>query len=171
MGRHRDIRQINHGGQPCTLSALAGTWRSLDSVTRFVGREGGRITDLVAQAAWVLVAAFVLSFVYELYRATAKAGTSRHDSMQSFAKNNIAFYALATIVIALLFAGFEWAPWIGLLFSGGAITASILYYNPKIMLERAPGIVDWSEDIVFTGLLFVAATLLLYKVLGLTLQP
>lgn len=129
------------------------------------------MTNLGTQAAWVLVAAFVLSLVYELYRATAKADTSRHDSLQSFVKNNIAFYAVAAIVIALIFAGFKWAEWIGLLFSGGAIIASILYYNPKIMLERAPGIIDWFEDIVFCGLLFVAAALLLYDVLGSTLEP
>ncbi len=129
------------------------------------------MTDLVSQAAWILVAAFVLSFVYELYRATAKAGTSRHDSMQSFAKNNIVFYVIATIVIALLFAGSEWAAWVGLVFSGGAIMASILYYNPKIMVERAPGVIDWFEDIVFTGLLFVAAGLLLYDVMEITLKP
>ena len=129
------------------------------------------MTDLVTQAAWVLVAAFVLSFVYELYRATVKVGTSPHDSMQSFVKNNVAFYAIAGIVIALLFTGFEWAPWIGLVFSGGAFAASILYYNPKIMMQRAPGIIDWFEDIVFTGLLLVAAALLLYSVLGITLKP
>lgn len=128
-------------------------------------------SNLVTQAAWILVAAFALSFVYELYRATAKAGTSRHDSVQSFAKNNIAFYLAAAIVIGLMLAGFEWASWIGLLFSVGAIAASILYYNPKIMLERAPGIIDWFEDLVFTGLLFLASGLILYKTLGITLQP
>jgi phosphatidylserine synthase len=133
-------------------------------------KEDG-LTDPVTQAAWVLLAAFVLSFLYELYRATAKAGTSQHDSMQGFAKNNVAFYVVATIVIALLFAGFEWTPWIGLLFSVGAIAASILYYNPKILLERNPGIIDWFEDIVFTGLLSVASSLLVYKVLGITIQP
>jgi hypothetical protein len=37
------------------------------------------------------------------------------------------------------------------------------------MLERQPGVVDWIEDLVFTGLLFVAATLLLYEVLGMEL--
>jgi hypothetical protein len=126
--------------------------------------------DLTTQAAWVLIAAFLLSFVYEVYRATAKAGTSRHDSMESFARNNIIFYVVATIVIALLFAGYEWAAWVGLVFSVGSIAASILYYNPKIMLERAPGIIDWFEDIVFTGLLFLAAGLLVYKVLGITLE-
>ena len=129
------------------------------------------VTNLVTQAGWVLVTAFALSFVYELYRATVKRGTSRHDSMQSFVKNNVAFYAIASIVIALLFTGFEWAPWIGLVFSVGAVGASILYYNPKIMMERGPGIVDWFEDIVFTGLLLVAAALLLYSILGITLQP
>ena len=127
--------------------------------------------DLTTQAAWVLVAAFLLSFVYEIYRATAKAGTSPHDSMESFAKNNIVFYAVATIVIAMLFARFAWAAWIGLVFSAGSIAASILYYNPKIMIERDPDAIDWFEDIVFTGLLFVAATLLLYEVLGVTLKP
>lgn len=129
------------------------------------------MSHLVTQAAWVLVAAFVLSFVYELYRATAKAGTSRHDSMRAFVKNNIALYTIAAIVIALLFARLEWASWVGLVFSGGVIAASILYYNPKILLERAPGIIDWLEDITFTGLLFVAAGLLIYQVLGVTLQP
>jgi len=124
----------------------------------------------VTQAAWMLAAAFTLSLVYELWRATAKAGKSRHDSIGSFVKNNVVFYAIAWIVIALLFAGFDWAQWIGLVFSAGAFTASIFYYNPKIMMERAPGVIDWCEDILFSGLLLVAAVLLLYAVLGVSLQ-
>jgi hypothetical protein len=51
------------------------------------------------------------------------------------------------------------------------ILVSIFYYNPKIMLERRPGVIDWLEDLVFTGLLFVSATLLLYEIVGKTLQP
>jgi hypothetical protein len=39
------------------------------------------------------------------------------------------------------------------------------------MLERKPGIIDWLEDLVYTGLLFVAATLLVYEIVGKTLQP
>ena len=115
--------------------------------------------------------AFGLSLLYELWRATAKAGTSRHDSMQSFVKNNVPFYAIAWIVIALLFAGFESARWVGLVFSAGAILASISYYNPKIMLQRAPRMIDWFEDLIFTGLLLVAAVFLLYSLLGIELQP
>lgn len=127
------------------------------------------MTDLVAHAAWILAINFVLSFVYELYRATIKAGTSRHDSMRSFVQT-LGLYVVAAAVVAALFAGPGWAAWAGLVFSCVMILVSIFYYNPTIMLERRPGIVDWFEDLVFTGLLFVAATLLLYDVLGLTLQ-
>ena len=76
----------------------------------------------------------------------------------------------SAIVIAALFAGAGWAAWAGLVFSGVMILVSIFYYNPTIILERQPGIIDWVEDLVFTGLLFVAATLLLYEILGMTLQ-
>ena len=129
------------------------------------------MTDLVEQAAWVLVAAFVLSLAYELYRATAKAGTSSHDSMAAFVKNNLALYVVAALVIGFLFAGFRWAPWVGLIFSAVVTVASILYYNPKIILERKPGIIDWFEDLVFTSLVFLAMALLGYQVLGVTLVP
>jgi hypothetical protein len=129
------------------------------------------MTDLVTQAAWVLVAAFVLSLAYELYRATAKAGVSSHDSPASFVKNNVALYLVAALVIVLLFAGFEWAPWVGLVFSAVVTAASILFYNPRILLERNPGVVDWFEDIAFTSLVFLAMALLLYQVLGVTLEP
>jgi phosphatidylserine synthase len=129
------------------------------------------MTDLVTQAAWFLTAAFVLSLVYELYRATAKAGTSPHDSPQAFVKDNVPLYAAAAVVIALLFAGVDWAPWVGLIFAAGVTGASIFYYNPKVILQRRPGLVDWFEDLVFTGLLILAAALLAYQVLGVTLEP
>ena len=71
----------------------------------------------------------------------------------------------------MLFVGFDWAPVIGLLFSAAVIGASIVYYNPRIMLDRQPGMIDWFEDVVFTGLVFVAGALLLYQVLGVALEP
>jgi hypothetical protein len=37
-----------------------------------------------SQVSWILIVAFALSLLYELYRSTAKAGTSKHDSMGSF---------------------------------------------------------------------------------------
>jgi hypothetical protein len=129
------------------------------------------MTGLATQAAWVLAAAFLLSLVYEIYRATVKAGTSRHDSIDAFVKNNVVLYMLAAVVIGLLFVGFDWASVIGLVFSVVVIGASILYYNPRIMLDRQPGMIDWFEDVVFTGLVFVAGALLLYQVLGVALEP
>jgi phosphatidylserine synthase len=130
-----------------------------------------RSVDLVGQAAWILVAAFVLSLAYELYRATVKAGTSPHDSMAAFVRTDLALYVVAAVVIASLFAGFRWAPWVGLIFSAAVTAVSILYYNPKIMPARKPGLLDWFEDLVFTGLNILATALLLYQVLGVTLEP
>jgi UDP-N-acetylmuramyl pentapeptide phosphotransferase/UDP-N-acetylglucosamine-1-phosphate transferase len=123
------------------------------------------MTLLAAHASWVLIVAFAGSLLYELYRATAKAGTSRHDSPDALARQ-IPLYAGAAIAIGLLFVRFELASWIGLGFTVVVIGISILYYNPTIMRERQPGIVDWLEDLLFTGLLFVAAALLAYDVSG-----
>jgi phosphatidylserine synthase len=125
---------------------------------------------LVTHAAWVLVITFTISFCYELYRATIMAGTSRHDSLRGLAQT-LVLYVVAATVIAALFAGLSWAVWAGLVFSVLMILVSIFYYNPKVLLERKPGIIDWLEDLVYTGLLFVAATLLVYEIVGKTLRP
>jgi hypothetical protein len=130
----------------------------------------GGVTILEQHAAWVLVATYGLSLVYELWRATARAGSTPHDSMRIFLTQGLLLYALATVVIVLLFAGVPGAAWVGLVFCVAYILVSILYYNPRIMLERNPGPIDWFEDLVFTGLLFVAAALLLYEVLGWSLS-
>lgn len=127
------------------------------------------MTVLATHAAWVLIVTFAVSLLYEIWRATSKAGTSRHDSPKALAQQ-LVLYVVATAVIAALFVGAAWSAWAGLLFSVGMILVSVLYYNPVIMIDRKPGLVDWVEDLVFTGLLFVAATLLLYEVLGWELQ-
>ena len=87
-----------------------------------------------------------------------------------FVTQGIPFYALAGVVIALLFTGAQWAAWIWLVFSLLMILVSIFYYNPRMMLERKPGIIDWIEDLVYTGLLFVATALLIYAVAGKSLS-
>jgi phosphatidylserine synthase len=127
------------------------------------------MTVLTTHAAWVLVVTFALSLIYEIYRTTAKAGTSRHDSTRAFLQG-LVIYVVAAVVIAGLFAGADWAAWAGLVFSVVMIAISIFYYNPTIMVERRPEAIDWFEDLVFTGLLFVAAFLLFYEVAGYSLQ-
>lgn len=126
------------------------------------------MSELTTHAAWVLVVTYALSLGYEVWRATVKNGVSKHDTVRAVLLL-LPLYVIAGVVIGLLFAGIGWAPVVGLVFSVAMIVVSIFYYNPTIMLERKPGLVDWFEDLVYTGLLFVAAALLAYDVLGTTL--
>ena len=124
------------------------------------------MSNLAKHAAWVLMATFAMALMYGLYRATIMAGISEHDSIRTFVFQGLPFYVVAAIVIATLFARFKWAPSVGLAFSVACILVSIFYYNPQIMLSRQSGMIDWFEDLVFTGLLSVAAALLLYSIVG-----
>lgn len=117
--------------------------------------------DFRTDAAVVLAVAFGLSIAYEAYRVTVKAGASRHDTPRGFVQQ-LPLYVAAAVVIGLLLVGPAWSAWVGLAFSIGMIVVSIAYYNPRIMLERKPDLVDWAEDLLFTGLLFVAAAQLWY---------
>ena len=125
-------------------------------------------TLLESLSAWVLVVTFAISLIYELWRVATKSAVSRHDSLRAFWQESW-LYVLAAVVIFLLFAGVPLAAWVGLVFSVLLILVSIFYYNPKIMVERQPGIIDWVEDLVYTGLLFVVAGFLSLEVSGLTL--
>ena len=51
------------------------------------------------------------------------------------------------------------------------IMVSIFYYSPIMLPQRKPGPIDWFEDKLYTGLLFVAVALLAYDLLGKTLAP
>jgi len=121
-------------------------------------------------AAWSLLAAHAMAFAYEFWRATAKVGVSQHDSLKVFVRQGLATYAVAGVIIASLFARLAWAPIAALVFSVCIVLVSIFYYNPKIMLERQPGLIDWIEDLVFTGLHFVATAQLSYALAVRQLQ-
>jgi hypothetical protein len=140
-----------------------------DTLTMTGGDAMTHPTLLETLTAWVMVVAFALSLAYELWRSTAKSGTSRHDSVRAFLIQDLWLYVVAAVVIFLLLAGVPFAAWIGLIFAILLILVSVFYYNPKMMLERKPGVIDWFEDLVYTGLLFVAAAFLLLEVSGLTL--
>jgi hypothetical protein len=127
-------------------------------------------TLLETLSAWVLIVTFAISLLYELWRATAKAGASRHESMRAFLIWNLWLYVVAAIVIVLLMTGVPGAAWVGLIFAVVFVVISIVYYNPVIMLERKPGLIDWAEDLVYTGLLFVVAAFLLLEVSGFALS-
>jgi cell division protein FtsW (lipid II flippase) len=123
------------------------------------------------QASWVLIAAFTLSLLYELYRSTAKAGTSRHDSMRGFLIQGLPFYAIGFALAVLVRPGWRWAAWLALTAGVVLIIVSIFYYSSAVLPQRKPGLIDWFEDKIYTGLLFVAVALLLYDLAGKTLIP
>jgi hypothetical protein len=123
------------------------------------------------QVSWVLIAAFALSALYELYRSTAMAGTSRYDSMRSFLTQALPFYAFGFVVAVLVRTGWQWVTWVALVLGVALILVSIFYYGPVMLPQRKPGPIDWLEDRVYTGLLFVAVALLAYDLLGKTLVP
>lgn len=117
--------------------------------------------NLKIQAAWTLVVTFSLSLIYELWRSTAMVGISQYDNMKAFWQLS-PLYMIAAIMIFALFKGYRWATWVGISFSVLLIFISIFYYNPQMMLVRQPGIIDWFEDLAYTGLLFVTATILYF---------
>lgn len=123
------------------------------------------------QASWILIATFALSALYELYRSTAKAGTSRYDSMRGFLTQALPFYVVAFALAVLLRTGWRWVSWTTLAFGVALILVSIFYYSPVMLPQRQPGLIDWVEDKLYTGLLFVAVALLTYELLGQSLAP
>jgi hypothetical protein len=120
---------------------------------------------LQSHAAWTLAAALVLSVAYEVWRATARSGVSRHDSPRALAQL-VPLYVLAAGVIAALFIDLPAAAPIGLVFSVLVVGVSTFHYNPVMMLDRHPGVLDWFEDIAYTVAHAVAATQLAYAVVG-----
>ncbi len=125
----------------------------------------------MTQIAWLLGAAFVLSLLYELYRATFKTGISEWDSMKSFLRQQPLFYTIGFATTALVAVGFSWAVWLALILSIVVIVAGTLYYCPKILMTRRPGPIDWIESNVFAGLLFTVAVLSINHLLDNTLAP
>lgn len=125
---------------------------------------------LASQAGWLLIAAAVLSAVYELWRAIARTGVMKYDSIRAWLLS-MTVVVVEVVVAVLLLAGWEWAPHAGLVLATGLFLASVFYYGPKVLFERRPGLVDHFEDRVFTALVAIVAVLLGYQLLGVTLTP
>jgi hypothetical protein len=125
---------------------------------------------ITSQAGWLLLGAAVLSAVYELWRAVARTGVMRYDSIAAWLQS-LMVVAVEVVVALLLLAGWEWAPHAGLILAGGLFLVSVFYYGPKVLFERKPGLVDHFEDRVYTALVAIVAVLLGYQLLGATLTP
>ena len=125
---------------------------------------------LASQGGWLLLGAAVLSAVYELWRAVARTGVMKYDSIRAWLLSMTAV-ALEVVVAVLLLVEWEWAPHAGLVLAGGLFLLSVFYYGPKVLFERRPGLVDHFEDRVYTALVAIVAVLLGYRLLGVTLKP
>lgn len=139
--------------------------------------KGNRMNDTIAVpttlaviAAWVLIASLGYSLLYEMWRDLVKAGSTTHDSPKQLLMLIPVLYGPGAVIIWMLLAGIPGATWAGLVFSVVFVLVSVLYYNPVIMIDRKPSLWAWIEDLVYTGLLFVAAALLLLDVAGYTLS-
>jgi hypothetical protein len=91
--------------------------------------------------------------------------------MRGFLTQAVPFYAAAFALAVLVRTGWRWVAWTALAFGVALILVSIFYYGPVMLPQRKPGPIDWLEDRVYTGLLFVAVALLLYDLLGKSLVP
>lgn len=128
------------------------------------------MTELTSQASWILLATWILSVMYEVYRAAFKSTVSEFDSFRSWMGQGLPLlFAAGFATVVLVRTGWPWAIWVTLVFTIIVIGISIFYYSPAILPARKPGLVDHFEDKVFTGLLFVAAGLLLYDRFSTTL--
>ena len=78
---------------------------------------------------------------------------------------------IALVLAVLVRTGWPWVSWIALVVGVGLIIVSIFYYSPTVLPQRKPSPIDWFEDKVYTGLLFVAVALLAHDLLGKTLVP
>jgi hypothetical protein len=125
--------------------------------------------DLTTLAAWLMTSAFAISIAHETYRSSVKAGVSQYDSMHNFLTRTLPFYGVAMIVVLATGIGVPNMAWPALAISIAIVLVSILYYNPIILRARQPGVIDWTESIVFVGLFFASGVLLAAHVSGITL--
>lgn len=123
---------------------------------------------LTVLAGWLLLAAAILSWAYELWRATARTGVGPNDAMRDWLMM-LPVYAGAVAMSALLIAGWEFAPLLGFVYAVASCLASTFWYGPRVLLDRRPGLVDWIEDRLFTMLVAVVAVLLGLDLAGISL--
>jgi hypothetical protein len=88
-----------------SAAATAPTAAGSDAITAaLVGKEDAIISS-TTQASWVLITAFTVSALYELFRSTAKAGTSRYDSTRWLLTQGTPFYVIGFGLAVLVRTG------------------------------------------------------------------
>ena len=124
-----------------------------------------RAIPLTKLASWLLVAAFTISSAYQLYRSTVME-VPAHDR---FDLSIAVIYGVFFSIAVLVGTGRRWAPWLGLVASVGWTLVGILYYYPVITPVRTFGPIDWTEAVVYLGLIFTAGVLCVCDLCGVAL--
>jgi hydrogenase/urease accessory protein HupE len=117
----------------------------------------------------LLVVTFAMAFVYEAYRGFVMTGVSQYDT-PSLVGVSLLFSLVGIGIGYLAYRGPHWGRHVALLFVLAVIAGSIVLYNPVILPERDPGLIDHVENLLYTGLMIAVAILLLYDIRGVTLE-
>ncbi len=124
-----------------------------------------RAVPLTQLASWLLVAAFTISSVYQIYRSTVME-VPAHDRFDLF---TAVIYGILIGIAVLVGTGRRWTTWIGLITSVFFTLLGIFYYYPVITPVRTFGPIDWTEAVVYLGLIFTAGVLCLCHLCGAAL--
>ena len=119
----------------------------------------------------VLAAAFAISALYQLYRATLM----ELPEYDAFTASTAVAYAAFVGVSALVLTDRRWAWGIVSALVFAMLSLSVLWYYPVVVPARieagAMGPVGWLEASVYLGLLFVAGFVCTLRLLGARLAP
>lgn len=127
----------------------------------------GRTVSLTRLASYLLVAAFVLSAAYQLYRSTVME-TPAYDR---FDLPTLVMYGLLGGLSFAAGTGRRWGPLLVVFLSIAFTLMGIFYYYPVITPVRTFGPIDWAEGVLYCGLIFAAGVLSLCDLLGVALHP
>jgi hypothetical protein len=115
----------------------------------------------------VLLAAFAISALYQVYRATLM----ENPGYDAFTPVTGASYLSFIGISALVLTDRRWAWWVVSILVLAMLSLGVFWYYPVVAETREMGFVDWLEGSVYMGLLFVAGFVCVLNVLGARLVP
>jgi hypothetical protein len=140
-------------------------------MTPYRRKEQALILRRSTVAFGVLLAAFVISALYQLYRAPLME-VPEYDA---FAVTTGAAYLVFVGISALVLTGRRWAWLVVLALVLALLSVGVFWYYPVVAAARievgAMGVVGWLEGSLYMGLLFVAGFICILHLLDARLVP
>ncbi len=140
-------------------------------MTPYRRKEEALILRQSTVAFSVLLAAFVISALYQLYRATLME-VPEYDA---FTVATGAAYLAFVGISALVLTGRRWAWLVVLALVLALLSVGVFWYYPVVAAARieagAMGVVGWLEGSLYMGLLFVAGCVCVLNLLRARLVP